>query len=314
MQAIALSYGVWISQSIVRRSAADGGGHGNPVDGYEILHTNIGGVLDALGLSYESFSSDRYPQSNEYLEWMKRQLARGHSVVWFIMCKGDSHNSYNIPNATYDHVEPVFGIYSDDLEAPVSPRDVLVHGSNYAPDGSLNLGYFRQFDSLVDTTKMSGNCSNAQSGWGKNEMYPCLDDEHSFGVALTGLARGPTLPISITMNSIDEPFNPAGYLFATVAVSNLEPGLNYLLYRFDRGNEAVPASATDYHHYADWVLSFCAHEDEDPQGNTFVWFDSNPIASNTTVAYRAIQDDGAIYNLSRPASFPIAMKRVCHFS
>ena len=50
------------------------------------------------------------------------------------MCKGDSHNCYGIPNATYDHIEPVVGIYSnaplDDLT--VYDDDVLVHGSNYA--------------------------------------------------------------------------------------------------------------------------------------------------------------------------------------
>jgi len=29
------------------------------------------------------------------------------------MCKGDGHSTYGIKNATYDHIEPFFGIYSN---------------------------------------------------------------------------------------------------------------------------------------------------------------------------------------------------------
>lgn len=289
VQAIALSYGVWISQSVVRMSAADGGGHGDPNTGYEILHTNLGGALDTLGLTYIEFSSSLYPQSPAYLEWLKEQLAAGHRIIWFIMCKGDSHNSYDLPNATYDHVEPVFGIYSNNLSAPVLGDDVLVHGSDYAPDGEANTGYFRRFDSLVDTTDMAGNCSLAIPVWGKNEMYPCLDLVHSFGFAVTGLARGPTMPISMTVDTLNEPDvaagDPPGPLTATVTVSDLEVGHRYLLYRFDRGNAVVPDSIGEYHQEADWVLAFYA------PNTSFVWTDSHPILSNTSVAYRAVNQE-----------------------
>ena len=47
------------------------------------------------------------------------------------MCKGSDHNMYNIPNATYDHLETVFGIYSNHslTDPTVYPDDVLVHTS-----------------------------------------------------------------------------------------------------------------------------------------------------------------------------------------
>ena len=48
IQAIAQSYGAWISQAEVRKAAGPGGGHGDKENGYEILHTNIGGALDNL--------------------------------------------------------------------------------------------------------------------------------------------------------------------------------------------------------------------------------------------------------------------------
>ena len=54
------------------------------------------------------------------------------------MCGMMSHNAYEIPNAHYDHVEPILGIYSnrslDDFN--VYPDDVLVHTSNVGLDGS----------------------------------------------------------------------------------------------------------------------------------------------------------------------------------
>lgn len=287
VQAIAESYGLWISQTVVRKSAADGGGHGNPTDGYEILHTNIEGALDNLMLTYETFASNDYPQSPAYLEWLKQKLAASQPVVWFIMCAGDGHDCYGIPNATYDHVEPVFGIYSDDMTAPVMPDDVLVHGSDYAPDGSNNTGYFRRFDSLVDTTDMDGNCSEAVPMYGKNEMYPCIEQVHAFGVAITGLVQGPTLPTYLKMSSTDEPDvasgKPPGDLYATVTVSGAEAGRKYKMYRFDRGNAVVPASSEDYEQEADWCLTF------DGTGDDFVWADSHPILSNTSVAYRTIE-------------------------
>ena len=50
---------------------------------------------------------------------------------------------------TWDHIEPVWGVYSNrSLDgaggATVFADDVLVHGSDYAPDGAANLGYFRR--------------------------------------------------------------------------------------------------------------------------------------------------------------------------
>jgi hypothetical protein len=62
---------------------------------------------------------------------MKSKLAEGYGVVWLIMCKGSDHNMYNIPHATYDHLETVFGIYSNHSlsDHTVYPDDVLVHTS-----------------------------------------------------------------------------------------------------------------------------------------------------------------------------------------
>jgi hypothetical protein len=61
IQTIALAHGVYISQDLLRKAAAPGGGHGGPGFGYEILHTNIGGALDNLGFIHEEFDYAKLP-------------------------------------------------------------------------------------------------------------------------------------------------------------------------------------------------------------------------------------------------------------
>ena len=147
------------------------------------------------------------PQSSNYLGWVKQHLAQGHPSVAFVMCKGDSHTGDLI--STFDHIEPIWGLYSNhNLNDPaVYDDDWLVHGSDYAPDGDQNKGYFRPFNSMVDTKEMNGNCKNAQAGFMKNEMYPCIYDQESYGVAIKGLVDPlkKLMPLYLTTPYLSEP-------------------------------------------------------------------------------------------------------------
>jgi hypothetical protein len=84
-----------------------------------------------------------------------------NGVIMFVICKGDDHLGYNL--GTFDHIEPIFGIYSDVSwnETDVGEDDWIVHGSDYAPDGDLNKGYFRKLLNMTDNKTMTGNCANA---------------------------------------------------------------------------------------------------------------------------------------------------------
>eukprot|EP00666_Eupelagonemidae_sp_cell4sb_P016478 gene16478-3973_t len=114
------------------------------------------------------------------------------------MCKGDGACPYKPADATcpnggaFGHIEAVWGIGSDHplTDAKVYDDDWLVHGS----DQDLN-PYYRRFSSLEDTTAMEGNCKNAQAGFGKNEMYPCINDQVDYGLAVTGVATPGALPL-----------------------------------------------------------------------------------------------------------------------
>eukprot|EP00759_Apiculatamorpha_spiralis_P031902 PhF_6_TR33626/c0_g1_i1/m.49112 len=292
IQTLALAQGVWISQDLIRKAAAPGGGHGHPATGYEILHTNIEGALTNLGLTYNAFDylHTPLPQSQYYLPWLKQQLSLGYGVVWFIMCKGDGHNTYGIPNATYDHIEPVFGLYSNHslTDPTVYADDVLVHSSDYAPDGDRNLGYFRRFDSLVDTTAMNGNCSLAQPIWMRNEMYPCLERNFSFGYAITGLVRAGGLRVSVDVGSVSEPNVrdhqlPVNFTSVSVTCYGVVQGQTYTVFRFDGGNVNVPVDVQEYNTYATNKWSV-----QGASSGVVVSKDPNPVLSSSAVAYRCV--------------------------
>mgnify|MGYP000335800443 FL=1 len=289
VQAIAMNYGAWISQTQVRKAAGPGGGHGDRKNGYEILHTNIEGALDKLKLTYSAWDyTQPVPQTEPYLTWLKKQLSSGYPVVWMIYCKGDMHNTYFLAN--YDHVEPVWGIYSNHSldDTTVYPDDVLVHGADYGAEGSIaGPSLYRRFEELADTKKMDGNCSNAISGPGHNEYYPCVpSDGRDWGFAITGYVGGSDkdVPVSLAVDRFDEPDivegAKAAEIHGTVTVTGLTAQSSYRLYRWDDYN-TLPAdgnyAGSNFTHSFDFVAN----------DTTYSFTDPNSILSSGTTYYRA---------------------------
>jgi len=164
------------------------------------------------------------------------------------MCKGDAHDAYGL--GPFDHIEPAFGLYSNHpLSDPeIYDDDYLVHGSDYSPDGVKNLGYFRKFNSMVDTIKMDGNCKNAQAPHGLNQAYPCYNDQQNWGAAITGLKdpKKITLPLSLFVDNWKEPNVRTGEkpvaMTATILVKGLTAGKEYVVYMFET-TEAYPSDS-----------------------------------------------------------------------
>jgi len=86
---------------------------------------------------------------------------------------------------------------------------------------------------------MEGNCKDAQPQWGKNEFYPCVPYETSFGTAIIGQRESsPSLPVSLAIDCFAEPNfvwdgeTPVD-MTATVTVHGpLEAGRQYHVYRY----------------------------------------------------------------------------------
>ncbi len=120
----------------------------------------------------------------------------------------------------------------------------MVHTSGYAPDGINNSGYYRRFDSLIDTTDMNGNCSAAVPEWRRKEAYPCLDKNFSFGYSITGLINGESQPVVLQISNYEEPNvrngTPEVNFTGTVTCKKTTAGVRYAIYRFNTGNAGVP--------------------------------------------------------------------------
>jgi hypothetical protein len=130
-------------------------------------------------------------------------------------------------------------------------------------------------------------------------VYPCLEENYSFGYSIKGNKHGEGKPVVLQMSSYEEPNirngTPAVNLTGTVTCSKLTPGLKYGLYRFNTGNAGVPKNYHEYWIYADVALYFVA------QTETFTYEDPEPILSSSIVAYRCA---GTLYAEGDPAETP----------
>lgn len=198
----------------------------------------------------------------------------------------------------YDHIEPFFRLYTNHSldDASVHPDDVVSHGSDYSPDGDKNLGYFRAFSTLLDGTAMETNCRDAQPGYGKNEMYPCIYYDTVYGYSITGLqqesgsssnADNGMMPLVLYVNSTSEPDiiegeEPAAFQ-GHVVVSSLQNGTDYFIYRWDDiyaypKNPSTFATSDYSYKYA-----FTA------AGSEYEMFDEHLFMSDTSVIYACTQ-------------------------
>ena len=85
--------------------------HGDTTVGWEVMPSNVAYTAAALRLRYQEWDySQPSPQAPAYKRWLKRSLTQGFPVVFFPLCKGDSHVCYpdSCPNGgACDHVEPM---------------------------------------------------------------------------------------------------------------------------------------------------------------------------------------------------------------
>ena len=100
---------------------------------------------------------------------------------------------------------------------------------------------------------MNGNCSAATQDFDVD--YPCLERDHSFGYAITGIVNGEGHPVVLNMSSYQEPNirdgQPAVNLTGTVTCKKTDAGVKYAIYRFNKGNAGVPRYFHEYPRYAD---------------------------------------------------------------
>lgn len=150
--------------------------------------------------------------------------------------------------------------------------------------------YYRKMSTLEDNSDLQGNCLEAQAGFGKNEMYPCIDEQVTYGLAVTGLAVEGALPVTLEIPDTSEPnvrslFTRPSDLQGTVTVSALQVGKDYVLYRYS-GTDSLPSKAP-FLGYED-MTTFTAED------STWTFKDPKTFKSNSATYYIAVEADSIV--------------------
>merc|ERR1712032_575223 len=230
------------------------------------------------------------PQAKAFKSWIKSHLVEGHPIVWFPICKGDSHDPYtdDIPNGgAYDHVEPMVGIGSNHplTDTAVYDDDWILHGI----DQDLET-YYRFMNTLEDDLSMQGNCKNAGAGFGKNEMYPCFYEQVTYGVAVKDLQTTVEhMTVTLDVDKQVEPnvrmWSSPEELHGKLTASGLTAGHSYTLYRYG-STESFPTGSdlSGYEHKQQFTADSATWSYEDP--NTF--------SSHSATYYLVVPDSAVV--------------------
>jgi len=273
----ALAKGAYIDQQMVRDHTSPSPGCPSSHNS-EILTPNIEEAFSRLKLKVEGFDYKNMPrpQQDAFFVWLKKQLAAGHPVTWFIMWSGQTYPIYDLqdPHGVYGHVEPVIGIQSNHplTDETVYDDDVVVHFD----DNSMNMIY-KPFNTLAGDWAGSGQKGQCQSG----SRY-CIGPISS-GWAVQGFQDDvEALPLSLSINpSQREPdiaeHEQPNQITGTLTVEGLSAGETYDIYRWDNAEEAFTYNDS----YK--ITSFEAAAD------TFVFEDPKTFSSYSATYYRCVQ-------------------------
>jgi len=308
VQVMAMSYGAWISQDLIRKANRGGPCFGHTSlakngtsgeEGCEVGPDNYAVTARGLKLAFDVWDYRQpAPQASAWKRWMKSHLAKGEPVMWVPMEKGNSHTPYGPRSCPggghFDHHEPIIGIGSNhDLsDATVYDDDWIVHFSDY----DLQPCY-RKINSLDDDFNMEGNCGAARKD--KRQMFPCFFRDVTYGMSITGLQlKVPSLRVFL---DVDTPYEPnvrlsesPTILHGTVRVQGLRPGLRYALYRFN-GTAALPESS-NFEGFYERKIPFVA------EGETWTYEDPQSFLSSAAVYYVAVPEAATSFAELREAS------------
>ena len=131
---------------------------------------------------------------------------------------------------------------------------------------------------------MEGNCANAGSGYGKNEMYPCIYEDQTYGTAISaikGLDAG-DIKVSLTVNATDEADvredEPPTPLQGTLKIRGLSAGEHYVLQRFDGlGNFPIYGNTPS-----------ATYKLEGTDEDVVTWIDPVTFISNNSTLYTVV--------------------------
>jgi len=266
IQSVALYYGTYISQYLVRDFAG-----GEVIAGADVdpPYGNASNVYDLLKLNWDRWNyNSSTPQYKKFLNWTKAKLNQGYPVIFGVYLADCSDEDF-------DHIIPAIG-FSAASVSTYNNNDTITFYDNFTPPQS----YTRTFGSFYDTRSMNGN----------GAVYDlCLPKNYDYGDVITGVEDyyDETYPVKLCVNCNDEP-NPAESeppvnMNATITISGLTSGHEYMLLRYGDTDDIPSYNFADSTDDADSVVIFTA------TGTTKTLTDT--IMSDNLAVYRCVETE-----------------------
>lgn len=236
-----LYYGQYLSQYTARACAI---GQTPQDQGELLLGVNDRRAARRMHLKSIEWKGWRQKSTAQFLRWVKRQVLRGHPVAI-----GVYNNEYllygranpNRGDQEYDHIVPAMRIRS--RHALSSDRYHSNDRLTFSDNGLWGVGTARPYDFTYSFGSFAANRQQANAMNGP--LYSLPDYGRNYAIAITGVRdiAGDTLPVRVETSRNDERPNmkrhsterpQARPLELKITVSQLAPGVDYKLYRYDR--------------------------------------------------------------------------------
>lgn len=246
-----LYYGQYASQYDVRDWASDGANQARE-DSQLLL-----GVNDVHAAGRAHLHAERWQGSGteDFLAWVKENVLAGYPVIIGVYTNerrlyGDTHAGAG--DAEYDHIVPVVGIGSNHPLTDVGyyADDTLTFSDNglVGDDTPAGSEYLYTY-AFGDFSKTRTDANAADAPW-----YALASEGANYGLVVKGPDAAATLPVrvatsvnyespEITDGGTSRP--EASAVELTVTVSGLEPGVDYVLYRYDDIDRVPQADFND---------------------------------------------------------------------
>lgn len=292
MVSAALRFGTYLSQYDAR-AFASGGIDQSREDSQLLVGVNADVAAARLHLRSTSWAD---VGAEDFLAWVTQHVVEGHPVILGVYTnewRFDDDPDPEAGSAEYDHVVPVLAVgsespltdagYHDDNTITFSDNGLL---GDDTPEGSDYV--FRYAFADFPMTRAEANDPDAP--W-----YALASEEADYGIAILGVNDdgGDTLPVQVqTSTNAEEPAMEEGSstrpeaapVTLTVTVSGLEPGVDYVLYRYD-DVDLVPDGAFNAH-AASATASWPVRIDSGS-----VYATTETIQSSQVAVYRAVRAD-----------------------
>lgn len=235
-----LYYGQYLSQYDVRALVTS---DGSQTGGQLLIGTNDTDAADQMHLEYEEWDTDSQETTDEFLVWIKQQVAAGYPTIIGIFSNQYRFYGSTNPQAgdiDYDHIVPIIDVSSNH---PLSNPTYYADDSLGFSDNGLwktqtpPVYYFNYAFGPFQTNRAGANAPNGP-------VYSLNNNASNYGIAITGIKdlNGDTVPVRIeTYSNYEKPdivehSNTRPFpitLVLTITISELELNVPYILYRYN---------------------------------------------------------------------------------